>query len=597
MKLPRDLHVEGVGQVRLHPQNDYIGQGGQAIIYKVSPTLVAKLYFDEAATQTANEPILTPAVMQKGDMVGKLKTLMRLKDDRIIRPQGLVQSTQGQPLGYTMAWVKGIGLPETFTNGFWKDNGWKGKEAVHMAESMRELIAYAHAQGALLVDGNPANYLALQTPKGWQPRALDVDAWQIEKWPATAYHDLTRDPKAGTFSALTDWFGWGTVVCQLLLGVHPYGGRLSGFKPHDILGRMKAGKSIFHQGVALGSGVRDVNLMPKPLLSWMRDTYEGGRRELPPSLYASQAPVTQPALVLRVVSHPATGSLTYTKLLEVTGNPIQRLYPCGVVRLESGTLLSMATKKELGHAHSPKAQVVRQERGWLLADEVNGKLAFSWLTDTAPPQPISNLPVPYGALVQTSTGTSAKADRLFVATAGGLQELKVTTFGTRALLSYGPLWPALSDTTRWYEGCGLQQTLGRMHVLLPYGPSHYTMLDVPELRGLKPLAAKAAFGTVMVVTLNRQGDMQRLELTVTPDGKAYKALITPVTEADLNVTFRPDGSYRAIWEDGTFEARNTRKGEEKLWKDKGIKHTMLLESWANTTVYELEGALWSLSGK
>lgn len=595
MKLPKELQVEGVGKVRLHPQNDYVGQGGQAIIYKVSPTLVAKLYYDEAATAASNEPLLTPAAMQQGNMVGKLKALMRLKDDRIIRPQGLVTDLKGQLLGYIMALVKGVTLPETFANGFWRDNGWTGQEAVALGESLRELLHYAHSQGALVVDGNPANYLAVHQPQGWQPRALDVDAWQIDTWPATAYHDLTRDPTAQGFTALTDWFGWGTVVCQLLLGVHPYGGRLAGFKPHDIVGRMRAGKSIFAAGVALGSGVRDTALVPPALMHWLRDTFEGGARMVPPSLYAAVPALPQAALVKRMVATAASGTLVFTKLFEAVNDPVQRIYPAGVVRLQSGALVALKNQKVVGHAHSPLAQVVRQPGGWLLADMQGNQLVFSWLTEAYAAQPITNLPVPYGALVHSLTGPQAPADRLAVATANGLQELTVTTLGSRALLGYGQLWPALGASTRWYDGCGIQQTLGRMHVLLPYGPGQYTMLDVPELRGLTPLAAKAGFGNLFIVAANKAGQLQRLTLTLAPNHQYYQATVTPADDADLNVTFRPDGSYRAIWDDGTFTAGNPHKGEAKTWQDKGVLQSMPLASWANTTVYVRGGAVWQLT--
>jgi hypothetical protein len=597
MQLPKEVQVEGVGKVRLHPQNDYLGQGGQAIIYKVGTNLVAKLYYDEAATAASATPILTPAVLQQGDMIGKLKTLMRLKDDRIIRPQGLVTDLKGTPLGYTMAWVKGVTLPETFANGFWRDNGWSGKEAVHLAESLRELLAYAHTQQALVVDGNPANYLAVNQPQGWQPRALDVDSWKIDQWPASAYHDLTRDPHTTSFTTLTDWFGWGTVVCQLLLGVHPYGGRLAGFKPHDIVGRMRAGKSIFDPGVALGSGVRDINLVPPVLLHWLKDTYAGNTRTVPPSLYASAPTLPRVALVMRMVATAASGTLVFTKLFEVLNDPVQRIYPHGIVRLRSGAIVSLTTKKVMGHAQSPLAQVVRQQGGWLLADVQGGQLVFSWLTEAYPPQPITNLPVPYGELMQAQTGPQVPADRLGVSTPNGWQELKVTQLGARALLGYGQLWPSLGQNTRWYDGCGIQQTLGRVHLLMPYGPNHYTVLDVPELRGLKPLAAKAGYGIVFVVATDKAGQLQRLMLVLTPDYKGYQATTTAVDSADLNVTFRPDSSYRTIWEDGMFTASNPRLGQEKTWQDKGVQQAMPLASWSNITVYEQGGAVWSLAGK
>jgi hypothetical protein len=38
-------------------------------------------------------------------------------------------------------------------------------------------------------------------------------------------------------------------------------------------------------------------------------------------------------------------------------------------------------------------------------------------------------------------------------------------------------------------------------------------------------------------------------------------------------------------------------GQEKTWQDKGVLQGMSLSSWANTTVYELRGAVWSLAGK
>lgn len=594
MDLPRELKVEGVGTVTVDPVKDFLGKGGQAAVFKVGPDLVAKLFIDADATEKQEKTVLNPTIMTP-DFVEKLKALMALKDPRIISPKGLVKNAKGTLLGYTMSMAKGVSLPEAFTNGFWRDNGWTNKEATAMAESMREIIVYAHAHQALVVDGNPANYIAIQDKHVWHPRTIDVDAWQIGRWPASAYHDLTRDPTSSTFTEGTDWFGLGTVLCQLLLNVHPYGGRLQGFKPFDIHGRMVAGKSIFTPGVQLGNGVRDMALIPPSFLKWMKDTYLDGARQPIPSLYATVPTVAVAARVARVVLPPVSGGIVYTKVFEVANDPVQRIYPSGVVRLRSGTLVYLGNKEVIGKAESPQAEVVRQVGGWLLADKVGGKLVFSWLAAGQSPQPITNLTVWGTTLVHAESGPQSDADRLFVADESGLQELTVIRMGLKALLGYGSQWPALTNSTRWFKGCGIQQTLGQVYLLLPYGPKQYTVLAVPELKGLTPLNALAGFGTVMVVAQDKKtGALTRFEFVLNPAHKAYTVTQQQVADADLNVTLRPDGTFRAIWDDGVFTASNPAQGQSRNWTDKGIRQDMVLATWAQTTIYEHDGAVWSI---
>lgn len=596
MKLPTRLVVGGGPPVTLNPTTDFIGQGGQAVIYKVGNGDVAKLYIDAAETDKQQTPVLKPEMLSQGDMIGKLKALTALKDDRIVAPKALVTTDKGKPLGYTMAWVKGEPLPVLFTNTFWQQQGWKGIDAVKLAESMREAVAYAHGHKALMADGNPLNYLAVQKPdKSWSPRFIDVDAWQIQHWPANAYHDLTRDPLGRGFTEQTDWFAWGVVAFELLFGTHPYLGQLDGFKRNDFKARMQAGKSVFADGVKLGGFVREFTLCPPVMLKWFRDTFQGGQRSTPPSFHGAAPSLPVAAMVARITTVATQGTLEFVKIFGDASDAAEHVYPCGVVRLASGKLVDLATQKTIGTALSPRAEVVRLTQGWLLADMPTfGQPAFSWLNADKPAQPMQ-LPLRGEAFVQA-------ANRLFLATTNGLHELKVMVMGTgvlaKALIAPGKLWPAMANGTRWFTGCGIQQTLGQTFLLMPHGPMGYSTIPVPELKGLVPLAAHAAGGYAEVIAQNRRtGVYTRFGLRFNAAHNAYVMEQEDVPSAEQNLAVLPDGSYLSIPADGELEVTNITTGKRGTYRHRNLTTALKLAAWNTQPVYLHNGDLWRLTAR
>jgi len=179
--------------------------------------------------------------MLREGLVGKIKLLSKLQHKFIVAPTGIVQSKNGKPIGFCMPFSSGEPLPRVFTNDFRVRTGFDDKDASVLVHRMREVVQFAHSNRALLIDANEMNWLAvLAGNKGPEPRVIDVDSWAIGQWSAKVIMPSIRDWHAKQFDQNTDWFAWGIVTFQIYTGIHPYKGKLVGFKPSEMEKRMKA---------------------------------------------------------------------------------------------------------------------------------------------------------------------------------------------------------------------------------------------------------------------------------------------------------------------------------------------------------------------
>ena len=344
IKKNTEVILEGRGKLIIRP-NDHVATGGEGSVYRAGSTII-KLYTD---TQK----------MKRDGMDDKIQALKKIVHPFIVAPQGLVTDNAGRPIGFYMPFSDGEPMPRVFTNDFRKRAGFVDKDAIVLTHRMQEAIACAHQEGAVLVDANEFNWLAvLNSQGGPEPRVIDVDSWAIGRWPATVVMLSIRDWHTRGFTPLSDWFAWGVVSFQIFTGIHPYRGKLDGFKAGDLEERMKANASVFEKGVRLNMAVRDFSCIPGPLMDWYVATFKDKARTIPPSPFQTGKIVGSMARVLRMVV-TASGSLVYTKIFEEPGDDVVRIFSCGVALLQSGRLVDFRSKRTIGKTQSHNAEVVR----------------------------------------------------------------------------------------------------------------------------------------------------------------------------------------------------------------------------------------------
>lgn len=573
----RKVVLEGRGKFTLRP-DDYVTQGGEGIIYRTGDTIV-KLYKD-------------PGKMHQSGMIEKIRKLARITHVSIVAPQGLVSDvSSGDPIGYYMPFAVGEPMSRVFTNDFRQRENFTDESARILATGMYDTVSYAHSTNAIMVDANELNWLVnLRDRSKPSPRVIDVDSWVLGgQIPSTvAKMPSIRDWHTKLVSIESDWFAWGVVTFQLFTGTHPYKGTLQGYKPAEFLERMKVNKSVFTKGVSLNRAVRDFSCIPAPLLSWYEAAFQNGERSIPPSPLQTGTHVAQAAHVLRVVG-TTTGSLVFEKVYAPTSNPVLRVWPCGVVLCADGSLVELEMKKTIGSTKVHDVEVVKVDKGWLVGAIEKGILGFKYIEAASGTTMELNFALKAHGMFRSS-------NRLFVVSERGITELMLTMF-SQPLLSSGNTWGTLLNSTKWFDGVGVQDALGAVFVIVPFGEKACAITKVSELDGVTVVEAKAGPRYIVLSTVDRSGTYERLELTFERDYTKYVVTRTQVDTPDLNVAILPKGVVASINFDGELSIIVPTANKVSKVADKMISTDMILGNWNDKVVYIQNGQLWSVRTK
>ncbi len=563
--------LDGHGTLTLRA-SDYVTQGGEGAIYRKGKNII-KLYLD-------------PKKMQRDDMSSKVRLLAGgLDHPSIVSPKGVVFNTKNKPIGYYMPFVNGEAFSRLFTNDFRSQCGFGEKESVIVASKMHEIVQFAHDQKALMVDANELNWLAdIKKINDPTPYVIDVDSWEIDRWKASVIMPSIRDWHSSNISEMSDWFAWGVVSFLLFTGIHPYKGKLDGYKPGELERRMKDNASVFLPKVRLNKAVRDFKTIPGPLLDWYQATFTQGERVVPPSPLQTGKANTKLGRIMRVVS-TTTGGLVYEKLFGLSGDKIVSVWPCGIVRTESGQLIEVKTKKVVGSVTGVRAAVVSRDDGWLIAEEIGETWQWRFISRKGKESELSvSLDV---------TAVVRSGGRLFAITKNELVELRVQQFQTPILTAHNR-WQILGKATTWYQGVGISNVLGAMHVIAPFGDNSLAIVRTPELDGLQTVSAVSGNRFVETITINHEGEYQAYSFTFDVNWKKYSVNTRTLDSPEQNLTALPKGVVVSIPEDGQLIIAVPTQGIQKVVNDKDIGSDMQLGRIGEQVVYRKDGELWSL---
>lgn len=572
------VRLEGHGTAMLRP-SDHIATGGEGAIYRLGDRVV-KIYLD-------------PEKMRKRGLPEKIKILSRLQHPYVIAPTGLVTSDTGDALGYYMPYVEdppvGHPLSRVFTTEFWKTEGFGADQASKLVDRMRDTVSFAHANGAILVDPNELNWLAVSVKADPQPRIVDVDSWAIGRWPATAIMPSIRDWHSSSFDVRTDWFAWAIVTFQVYTGIHPYKGMLDGYERRDMERRMKENASVFTSGVRLNHAVRDFACIPARLLSWYEGVFQNGDRSNPPSPFDVGKAASVTARILRAVTLGKTGMLVFEKVLGYANDPIIRLFPCGVALLSSGSLIDLQIKRKIVANQSIRCEVMKTGRGWLVGDVVGGMVQFAHIAEND----LQVEPLLFHFQAHRLIG---HANRLFMVTDAGLTEA-IFTFLGKPIVSAGQSWGIMVNATKWFAGVGVMDAMGAKFIIAPFSDASVAQIRVRELDGIQVVAAKAGNRFIALISVDHNGDYQKIELTFDKEYRTYAVWTGTVDSPDLNVAILPKGVCATIVRDGELDIFVPTTGKVTKIQDDDIATDMLLSNWGDQVMYTHNGDLWSVRMK
>ncbi|MES3005197.1 MAG: hypothetical protein V4690_03785 [Patescibacteria group bacterium] len=575
IKTNTEIELVGRGSVILRP-NDHIASGGEGSVYGLSDTVI-KLYHD-------------PQKVLGSGLQDKIKLLSGLQHPYIVAPKNLVFGSKGQFLGFYMEKADGHPLSQVFTNDFYLKYGFGDKDASVLVHRMREVFEFGHAHGATLVDPNELNWNVVhKKSKSPEPRVFDVDSWAIGKWKPTVIMPSIRDWHSKGFSQSTDWFSWGIITFQIYTGIHPYKGTLDGFKMGDLTGRMKANASVFSKGIRLNRAVRDFSVIPKNLLSWYESTFQKGERVKAPSPLDNNTVSPKTAKVLKTVTVGVGDLLVFQKLLTVANDPVVKVFSCGVALLSSGLLVEIFKNRKIGQVTSVEAEVVKVTGGYLVADYRNKVVVFEYIQETSFEK--FELSFPYSL-----TRFLSYQNRMFAVTENGLTEVTVNMFA-KPLLSAGNTWGVVVNSTKWWNGVGVQDMMGATYVISPFGEGTCAHVRVPELDNLKVVNAKSGHRFIVLSCVAKDGSYRKVELSFDSSYKTYKLSEKITDTAELNVAILPKGVCATIETDSELFITVPTNGTGKHLSDKNISTDMVLFNLGDMVVYIQNGDVWSLRMK
>ena len=184
-------------------------------------------------------------------------------------------------------------------------------------------------------------------------------------------------------------------------------------------------------------------------------------------------------------------------------------------------------------------------------------------------------------------------DRLFGVTERGLTEIIVKILG-RPILALGQTWGVLTNSTKWFDGVGVQDALGVMYIIAPFGTNACAQMRARELDGLCPIVARGGNRFVTIIAIDKNGDYQKLEFTFDKQHQSYKLWQAVVDSPDLNIAILPKGVCATVVEDGKLDIFVPSNGTLNVVKDKYIATDMTLANWGDKVVYIKDNDVWQL---
>ena len=255
-------------------EHDLSNSGGEGEIF-IKNGYAYKIFFDQ----------------NKSIELEKIKELSKLDRDNIIRPIQAIYNDRREQIGYQMKAIepsKCFPLTRFFTTDFRKQHNITNDDVSHIIKEMYKTFEFIHKKGFLIVDGNEMNFLISDDFKTLY--FIDVDSYKTPSFNPTAFNPNTLDPKSNgkTFSEDSDWFIFGILFCQVVVGIHPFKGKYTGtsisFNKRDIVKRIEKGVSIFNPKVKLNKAVRSLSLIPEDMKNWLKNIFTSDFRSKPPLL-------------------------------------------------------------------------------------------------------------------------------------------------------------------------------------------------------------------------------------------------------------------------------------------------------------------------
>lgn len=219
-------------------QNCAIGSGGEGEVWDIGGGVAAKVFKtsehpDYAGTDPQSERDRLGAGVRLELLQRKLPVFPRLPG-RVVTPQDLIRTKQGQIRGYTMQFLQGAEVLKSYTRpGFRNTAGIDNNAMQSILLDLYDLVSSVHRHEVQIGDFNILGVLVLNG----NCYLIDADSFQFGGFMCRSFTPRFVDPLvckkdelvlAKDFSEKSDWYAFSAMAFETLTHVPPYGGVLKG---------------------------------------------------------------------------------------------------------------------------------------------------------------------------------------------------------------------------------------------------------------------------------------------------------------------------------------------------------------------------------
>lgn len=509
------IKVDGVGDINLKEPDDYIGQGGQAQVFKKEKlNLAFKIYHDPSKM-----------IPEK-----KIQELSTITNDNVIKPLNKVRGPKGGVIGYSMKFVlNSHPLCKLFTKTFRNKNNITPDDIVDLVKKMQETTRDIHRQNFLVADLNEMNFLVTGDFK--TPLFIDTDSYKTPSFPATAIMASVRDRTVpfGHFTKETDWFSFAVVTFQLYMGVHPYKGRHPNYDIKEWEKRMDDGVSVFDPKAKLPPACQIFDVIPQAHLDWYKGVFTKNLRTPPPFVDGML-----PVLITHDAIFMIEGDEHFaTSLVRKYDSNVMGVYNVLGVKYIVTENQIWKSDKVIDSDISDFNKVIVAKTGDatpIICKKRRNKITFHRANN----EQIGN---------EVNGNEFMERDgRVYVVNNGKLVQYSFTSFPNGNIVALPRIMGNVFDNvTKMFDGTIYQDLLGKPFFHIPYEDQKCYFGSIDELKGYRILDAKAE-GNLLVVLGEKNGRYDRFVVTFEDDFSSYGVRLDEDVEfGNVNFTVLENG--------------------------------------------------------
>ena len=527
--------IKGGKQITL-TQRDFVAKGGEKTVYHKGGVGYA-VYED----------------ISKMPPLAKITELQVLDNPNIIKPEQLIFKGQGnQVVGHTMRFVQNaVALCQLFTKAFRQRNHLTDDDVILLVKKFQALIAFIHSKNILVIDLNEFNFLV--SSRLDEIYAIDTNSYQTASFPATVIMPSVYDPHChNVFTEETDWYSWGIVAFQMLIGVHPYKGKHPDFNHLKLDERMKvrmqANASVFDVKASIPKVCQSLDVIPPILRAWFKAVFQDGRRTVPP--FDFEGVVAE--ITSKIQEIKATNLFEIQEIANFSDSVIRHVAITGVRVVITEEFIVVNGKafklpqRDVKIALTPKMNKVIA--AWL----DNGKVCLQDVQQ--------HYDIPF-----TSAGNALMeyAGRLYIQNNQAMLEVVFSDMGEKILASVKQVGKVMDmpDATQVFDGVVIQNMLGRYVASIFPESGMCFQPQLPELDGYKLIDAKYENKVLLVVAVKSDTKQyDRFITRFTDDFKSHDCRkLENITYTGINFTVAEHGIAVLINEDEVLEAFSKQK--------------------------------------